>query len=116
MVEIGRIQAAIDRLGERFLARVFTPYERSLCARRAWRLAGRFAAKEALFKAAGTGLRGFSWQEIEILADELGAPRVLCHGGFASALKEQGVTHIHLSISHAKEYAMAEVLLEGAGD
>ena len=113
LVEIGRIQAALDRSGERFLNRIFTLEERRLCALRAWRLAGRFAAKEAVLKAAGTGLRGFSWQEIEILADKTGAPRVFCHGGFAAALKERAVDKIHLSISHIRDYAVAEAILEG---
>ena len=84
LVEIERVRAAIAR-SERFLERVFTPRERELCGVRPWRLAGRLAAKEALLKAVGTGLRGFSWQQMEILADESGGaqsplPRQLCLG------------------------------------
>ncbi|MGE5530317.1 MAG: holo-ACP synthase [Patescibacteria group bacterium] len=115
LVEIGRIQAAMDRAGRRFLERVFTPRERLLCNGRAWRLAGRFAAKEALLKAVGTGLRGFTWREIEILADGQGAPAVSCHGGFAAALSARGVSRIHLSISHSRDFAIAQALLEGDG-
>lgn len=112
-MEIDRFQAVMDRAGQRFLARVFTPAERRLCQGKSWRLAGRFAAKEALFKAAGTGMRGFTWQQIEVLADDLGAPRVVCTGRFAAVLRERGVDRIHLSISHAKEYAAAQAVLEG---
>ncbi len=116
MVEIGRMRRAISRSGERFLERVFTPRERQLCRDHPRRLAGRFAAKEALLKAAGTGLRGFSWRMMEIVADELGAPRFICHGRLAETLAERGLVRIHLSISHARDYAMAQVLLEGGGD
>lgn len=66
-----------------------------------------------MLKAIGTGLRGFSWQQIEILADDLGAPVVFCHGNFARALQARGVARIHVSISHSREYAVAQVLLEG---
>lgn len=116
LVEIERIRQAVIRSNQRFLERVFTPRERSLCAGRAWRLAGRFAAKEAMLKAIGTGLRGFSWQQIEVLADELGAPTVFCGGNFALALKARGVSRIHVSISHSREYAMAQVVLEGGAE
>ncbi len=104
---------AVMARSARLLERVFTERERELCGGRPWRLAGRLAAKEALLKAVGTGLRGFSWQQIEILADDLGAPKVSCHGSFAQALRERGVVRIHLSISHAREYAVAQALLEG---
>ena len=113
LVEIERIRQAAIRTNQRFLERVFTPRERRLCAGRPWRLAGRFAAKEAMLKAMGTGLRGFSWQQIEVLADELGAPTVFYGGNFASALEARGVSRVHVSISHSKEYAIAQVVLEG---
>ena len=116
LVEIERIEAAIARSGWRFISRLFTDGERRLCAGRPWRFAGRFASKEALLKAVGTGLHGFSWQEIEILAGENGAPKVVCHGRFAAALQEQGVKAVHLTISHSRTYAVAEALLEGAED
>lgn len=106
---------AIERSGPRFLARVFTERERRLCGDRPWRLAGRFAAKEALFKAMGTGMRGFSWRQIEILADEMGAPLVSCTGEVAEALKNRGVDKVHLSISHSRDYAVAQAVLEGGG-
>lgn len=114
LVEIERIRQAAIRSHQRFLERVFTPRERRLCAGRPWRLAGRFAAKEAMLKAIGTGLRGFSWQQIEVLADGLGAPEVFCGGNLALALKARGVSHVHVSISHSREYAMAQVVLEGS--
>lgn len=114
LVEIERVREIIAR-NPRFCARVFTPEESAICGGRPWRLAGRFAAKEALLKAIGTGLRGFSWRQIEILADELGAPRVVCHGAFAQALRERRVARIHVSISHGKDYAVAQAMLEGGG-
>ncbi len=112
-MEIERIRAATIRSGQRFLARVFTRREQRLCGDRPWRLAGRFAAKEAMLKAIGTGLRGFSWQQIEVLADDQGAPAVRCRGKFAAALEARGVSRIHVSISHSREYAIAQVVLEG---
>ena len=101
------------RSGERLLARLFTPAERGLCRGDLLRLAGRFAAKEALLKAIGTGLRGFSWQELEILANGDGAPVLYAHGRFAAALAARGVERVHLSISHTEEYAVAQAVLEG---
>lgn len=114
-MEIERVRGALAR-NPRFRARVFTAEELALCGDRPWRLAGRFAAKEALLKAVGTGLRGFSWHQIEILADALGAPRVVCRGAFAQVLQERGVARIHVSISHGRDYALAQALLERGSD
>lgn len=79
------------------------------------RLAGFFAAKEAVLKAMGTGLANFSWQEIEVRHDSKGAPFFEFNGKVLSFLTENRVSRIHLSISHCKEYAVAQVILE-AGD
>lgn len=113
LVATARVQAAAERFGGRFLDRVFTPAERELCRADPARLAGRFAAKEALLKAVGTGLRGFSWQELEIIADGAGAPVLRAHDRFARALAERGVGRVYLSISHTREYAVALAILEG---
>ena len=113
LVTAARVQAAAERFGRRFLGRLFTAAERELCRADHLRLAGRIAAKEALLKAIGTGLRGFSWQELEIIADAAGAPVLRAHGRFARALAERGVSRVHLSISHTKEYAVALAILEG---
>ena len=74
IVEISRIAALIAKRGETFLQRVFTPEELVHCGRAAHRLAGRFAAKEAFFKALGTGFRGFKWHEVQVCNGDLGAP------------------------------------------
>jgi holo-[acyl-carrier protein] synthase len=100
--------------GERFLARVFTPAEREYCmASRtpAIRLAGRFAAKEAIFKALGTGWRGgLAWTDMEILPDGYGKPLVSLGGGCAEEAARIGVTRMLISISHTATHAVASAI------
>src|SRR5579871_6109979 len=72
--EIGRIANAVERWGDRFLQRVYTEAEQAYCRRSAHRLAGRFAAKEAVSKALGTGIRALRWRDIEVLPDAWGKP------------------------------------------
>lgn len=101
------------------MARLLTPAERAYCAAHAdpaERIAGRFAAKEAVLKALGTGLAGgASWKHVEILPDAAGAPRVTFHGAVARTLRARGATHCHISISHQGDYAVAFAILESAG-
>jgi holo-[acyl-carrier-protein] synthase len=78
--EIGRISNAVERWGARFLDRIYTPDEQAYCGRKMQRLAGRFAAKEAISKVLGTGIRYIRWREIEILPDRTGKPVVRLHG------------------------------------
>ncbi len=80
IIEIPRIKQTLDRYGQRFLDRIFTPDEIAYCRGRAANLAGRFAAKEATMKALGTGVRGVSWKDIEVVRAESGAPSVKLHG------------------------------------
>ncbi len=110
LIEISRVADAVKN--ERFNERVFTPAELTETKRLSHRLAGFFAAKEALLKAMGTGLAGFSWQEIEIGHDQAGAPHIAVNGKVKEFLGEKKVSRIHLSISHCKEYAVAQVILE----
>lgn len=110
IIEISRIEKAIQE--EMFNMRVFTEKELKESNRKAHRLAGFFAAKEAMLKAMGTGLAGFSWQEIEISHNEKGAPILLFHDKVISFLQEQKISAVHLSISHCREYAVASVILE----
>jgi holo-[acyl-carrier protein] synthase len=110
IIEISRIAAAGRNL--RFQRRVFTVNERQAGSDAPNRLAGFFAAKEALLKAMGTGLAGFSWQEMEIGHNVRGAPEFSVSGKVAGFLREKGVTKIHVSISHCREYAVAQVILE----
>lgn len=110
MIEIGRIAAAVEN--KRFNQRVFTSAELTESKNLSHRLAGFFAAKEALLKAMGTGLSGFSWQEMEVRHNAQGAPYFEVRGKIAHFLKSRRVSRIHLSISHCREYAIANVILE----
>lgn len=113
LIEISRIAKAIEN--PHFCERVFTEAEIRESKMLAHRLAGFFAAKEAILKAMGTGLSNFSWQEIEVRHDSKGAPLLELTGKVRSFLSENRVSRVHLSISHCKEYAVAQVILE-AGD
>ena len=110
IIEIPRIQQVLDRYGERFLKRVFTPDEIAYCRGRAPNLAGRFAAKEATMKALGTGVRGGRWKDIEVIRAESGAPSVKLHGRAEKRAERLQVGEISLSIFHSREYAVAFVV------
>jgi holo-[acyl-carrier protein] synthase len=110
IIEISRIAAAVTN--KRFCQRVFTANEFSQGQRAPNRLAGFFAAKEAFLKALGTGLAGFSWQEMEVGHDSCGAPQLIVNGKVAADIAQKEVNRIYLSISHCREYAVAQVILE----
>jgi holo-[acyl-carrier protein] synthase len=116
LAEVLRIQDAHTRFGERFLQRVFTPGEIAYSLRKAnkhERLAARFAAKEALMKAIGTGLtRGVSWQDIEVVNLPSGKPTLRLTGQAALHAERLGARQIHLSLTHTATMAMAVVILE----
>ena len=80
IIEIERIERALAKFGGRFLGRVYTPLEAAFCRGRVSELAARFAAKEAVMKALGTGARGVAWREIEVLPNHRGKPLVYLHG------------------------------------
>ncbi len=115
IIEISRVKKALQRPS--FLARVYTKqeiaYALSRGAQKAASLAARFAGKEAVMKALGTGLRNGTFKEIEILTDRLGEPFVNLSGGFLAQAKARGVKRIQLSLSHAREYATAICVMEG---
>jgi holo-[acyl-carrier protein] synthase len=117
IAEVGRIKAAVERFGERFLRRVFTPAEVRYCMGKpnaAERLAARFAAKEAGMKAIGTGLRhGVTWQDVEVLRVPGQRPVLKFNGKAAEFAERLGCKRTHLSLSHTKEQAIAHVILEG---
>jgi len=119
IAEVARIQAAMDRFGDRFLKRVFTPEEIRYAtskANTAERLAARFAAKEAAMKAIGTGLRhGVTWQDVEVVRPPGGRPGLRLTGKAANFAAALGCKKIHLSLSHTAEQAIAHVILEGEG-
>lgn len=110
VVEIERIRCAIDRFGDRFLSRVYTPAELKLFKGRLPQLASRFAGKEAVMKALGGGI---SWREVEILAAESGKPQVLLSGRAEAKAKKLGIKRFVISLTHSKTEAMASVIGEG---
>ena len=116
MVRIDRVWALLQRKGDRALARLFTPAEAERC--RASRhppesFAARFAAKEAFFKALGTGWGiGGAWTEVEVVASPAGAPTLRLAGLAARLAEERGVVRIHLTLTHSDDTAAAVVILE----
>jgi len=112
IIEIARIQEAIDNFGERFLRRIYTEAELGLCGNKPWRLAAHFAGKEAVMKALGTGARGISWTEIEILTESSGKPLVHLHGKAKNRADYLGLDNLVISLSDSKEYAIAFVVGE----
>jgi holo-[acyl-carrier protein] synthase len=116
IAEVKRIRKSIDRFGERFLQRIYTPGEMRYCnskANRVERYAARFAAKEAAMKALGTGWsRGVRWRDCEVVRLPGGRPTLLFHGKAGEFAAELGVKNVALSISHTVEQAFAQVILE----
>jgi holo-[acyl-carrier protein] synthase len=116
MIEIERVAASIERHGDRFLSRVYTEYELSVCDGRAQSLAARFAAKEAVAKALGTGIwrEGIGWTDIEVGRDlDTGAPVLNLHGAALSQAEKLGLTTWSISLSHDRERAIAFVVAMG---
>lgn len=117
IIEVARIEASYQNFGERFLQRLLCPGEISYCL--AYQhpgphLAARFAAKEAVSKAFGTGIGArLSWQDMEVVRDDSGQPRLKLHGNGLALLAERGGKCVHLSLSHTVNYATAVALLEG---
>jgi holo-[acyl-carrier protein] synthase len=116
IIEVERIQKELSKEGERFKARVFTKNEIEYCepkATKAQHYAARFAAKEAFFKAMGSGWsKGFAWTEIETAKNEEGKPYLITSGKVKEFLKQNKVSNIQISLSHIKETATAIVILE----
>ena len=116
IIEVARIRASHEKFGERFLQRILLPDEIDYCLSfkfPAPHLAARFAAKEAISKAFGTGIGRFlSWQDMEVARKETGEPFVVLHGGGQKLLKDRGGRTVHLSISHTEFYAAVVAILE----
>ena len=112
IIEITRIRQAIDRWGERFLNRIFTSTELKICRQSPERLAGRFAGKEAVMKALGTGVKGVDWREIEIISERSGKPLVQLHGQAQDKANSLGLSELAISLSDSREYAVAFVVGE----
>lgn len=115
-VKCDRFDEFHRRHGERGLRRLFTPDELAYClglARAAPSLAARFAAKEAFFKALGTGWGvGGRWTDVEVLREANGRPRLMLHGRARTLASDLGARHAHLSLSHTDDLALAQVMLE----
>ncbi|MEO8456207.1 MAG: holo-ACP synthase [Chloroflexota bacterium] len=110
IIEIDRIQATLAQYGDRFLGRVYTKLEVAACRGRVNELAVRFAAKEAVMKALGTGARGVAWREIEVLPNHRGKPLVYLHGRAAERAEKISLTAIDISLSHSNNLAIAMVV------
>jgi holo-[acyl-carrier protein] synthase len=117
LVELARVERLLSRYGDRFLARVFTPAEILYCRGRTAELAARFAAKEAVSKALGVGVRmiardGIHWQDVEVVGDPRGKPLVRLYGRAAQRANELGLTEWAISLSHSREHAIAFVVAQ----
>jgi holo-[acyl-carrier protein] synthase len=115
LIEIVRIQRAIEK-NPHFMERVYTANEIAYCRRKknAWQsFAARFAAKEAVSKALGTGIGPVGLMEIEILNAENGQPKVVLHGKALQLAADRNIQRVHISLSHSEAYAMATAVLEG---
>ena len=114
IIEIDRVERVYRQYGDRFLKRIYSEGEIRYARGRAPQLASRFAAKEAVMKLLGTGVRGVRWRDIEVVRNPGMAPRVVLHGSAHARAERIGLTDIALSLSHSKRYAVASVVGESA--
>jgi holo-[acyl-carrier protein] synthase len=116
IIEVARIQASHEKFGERFLNRILLPGEISYCLSHKFPapfLAARFAAKEAISKAFGTGIGAqLSWQDMEVRRRDSGEPYVVLHGDGLELLQERGGRVVLISLSHTQQHATAVAILE----
>ncbi len=110
IIETRRIQRSIARFGSRFLGRVYTPQELAYCRGRIPSLAARWAAKEAVAKALGTGIGDISWHEIEVINNQRQRPLIKLHGAAALLAEQLNISSLEISLSHTKAYAVAFVV------
>ena len=113
LIEIARVARVVARYGERFLGRVFTPAELADVGDSPASLAARFAAKEAVSKALGTGIGPITWGEIEILRGSRSEPTLYLHGSARKLADELGLTNWSVSLSHTHTHAIALVVVLG---
>jgi len=107
IIEVDRVRKVYEHHGERFLKRVFTEAEVLQCRGKANRLAGRFAAKEAISKALGTGLHGVAWREMEVVQLRSGRPTVTLHGNAKRRAQLLGISAFDVSIADLKDFSIA---------
>jgi holo-[acyl-carrier protein] synthase len=113
MIEIARIERAAARHGDRFYRRFFTPQEIAHCQGRAASLAGRFAVKEAVAKALGTGIGDFNWTDVEVICDGRGRPELLLHNRAREIAADQGLSQWSISLSHTDTHAIGLAVAAG---
>jgi len=116
IIEIERIRLISKRYGERFLNRIYTLDEQGYCRGRPEQLATRFAAKEAVMKLLGTGVRGVPWKSIEVTRKQGGPPEIVLHGPAKVRADKMGIIRIALSLSHSREMAVASAVGEARDD
>lgn len=107
IIEVERVRGAYERHGERFLHRIFTEDEIRQCRGKATRWAGRFAAKEAISKALGTGLHGVAWREMEIVQIRSGRPTVRLHGKAKQRAEQLGISAFDVSMADLNAFSIA---------
>jgi holo-[acyl-carrier protein] synthase len=112
MIEIPRVKRVAERYGQRFFDRIYTKGEQRYCRGRAPQLATRFAAKEAVMKALGTGIRGVPWKDVEVVRRPGRAPTIALHGKAAAHAERMGIDQMAVSLSHSDEFAIAFVVAE----
>jgi holo-[acyl-carrier protein] synthase len=118
IVEVSRIQGVLERHGQRFLDRIYSPLEAAVSRGRVSELAARFAAKEAVSKALGVGIfgnDGLSWRDVEILPDRRGRPLVYLYGRASARARELEIEELAVSLSHDGGLAIAMVVGQGPG-
>lgn len=114
MIEIVRVERSLARFGARFANRIFTPQEQDYCAGRARSLAGRFAVKEAVAKALGTGVGDFEWVDVEVVCDGRGRPELHLHNAAKALAEAKGLIHWSISLSHTDTHALGFAVGMGA--
>jgi holo-[acyl-carrier protein] synthase len=120
IIECLRIAQMIDRHGELFIRRVYTEHEIAYCSDKkaaTQHYAGRWAAKEAVLKALGTGwVQGISWRDVEVRHKRGGAPTIRLQGGARDVFERSGIKTMHISISHCRSHAVAYAIAEGEAE
>jgi holo-[acyl-carrier protein] synthase len=110
LIAISRVREVMAKHDSRFLRRVYTPEEVAFCRGRVPELAARFAAKEAVMKALGTGARGVAWREIEVLPDRRGKPLIYLYGRARERAERIGLSALDVSLTHERDFAAAAVV------
>jgi holo-[acyl-carrier protein] synthase len=106
IIEVARIEQGLARFGRRFVDRFFTSQEQTYCAGKAERLAGRFAVKEAVAKALGTGIGDVRWTDIEVVCDGRGRPELVLYNEANELAAQLGLNQWSISLSHTKTHAV----------